>query len=155
MDFVRSLIRRLRRRSVGLIRRLDDEHPHPLQGTWIRRGLEVVPVDLILGTASAPRATRRSDFMPVPGHASSDWAARWVRLREAANRLEPLPPVSLVHVGEGYWVADGHNRVALAKQLGQVAIDASVTEIVTQAGVPRGRAAPPAARDNLPIAVPH
>jgi hypothetical protein len=129
VNFVRSLMKRLRRRRVGLIRRLDDEHPHVLQSTWARRGVQLVPVDRILGTAAAPRATRRSDFLPVAWHAPAAWAARWASLREAANRLEPLPPISLVQVGDSYWVADGHNRVALAKLTGQVAIDASVTDL--------------------------
>jgi hypothetical protein len=41
-----------------------------------------------------------------------------------------LPPVDLVQVGEDYFVEDGHNRVAAARQAGGVDIDADVTQLV-------------------------
>jgi hypothetical protein len=41
-----------------------------------------------------------------------------------------LPPVVLYKVGYGYYVLDGNHRVAAAKQLGQLEIDALVTEFL-------------------------
>jgi ParB-like chromosome segregation protein Spo0J len=40
-----------------------------------------------------------------------------------------LPPVQLLRAGGDYWVVDGHNRVALAREGGQLWIDADVTEL--------------------------
>jgi ParB-like chromosome segregation protein Spo0J len=47
----------------------------------------------------------------------------------AARDQAMLPPVQLVRTGGDYWVVDGHNRVALARELGQLWIDADVTEL--------------------------
>jgi hypothetical protein len=47
----------------------------------------------------------------------------------AADELTVLPPVQLVRAGGDYWVVDGHNRVALAREVGQLWIDADITEL--------------------------
>jgi hypothetical protein len=44
--------------------------------------------------------------------------------------LVDLPPIDVEKYRGGYWVTDGHNRVALAKYTGQLDIDANVTELV-------------------------
>jgi hypothetical protein len=41
-----------------------------------------------------------------------------------------LPPVVLYKLGFGYYVLDGNHRVAAAKELGQLEVDALVTEFV-------------------------
>ncbi len=41
-----------------------------------------------------------------------------------------LPPIDLYKLGYGYYVLDGHRRVAAAKELGQDEIEADVTEFV-------------------------
>ena len=56
-------------------------------------------------------------------------ASRWSRLESAVDRQTILPPVQLVRAGGDYWVVDGHNRVALARERGQAWIDAEVTEL--------------------------
>jgi hypothetical protein len=53
--------------------------------------------------------------------------ARIVRLMEEGT---PLPPVALYKLGYGYYVLDGHHRVAAARHLGQVEIEAEVTAFV-------------------------
>lgn len=127
----RAILRdRLGARRRRSLRRLTDVHPPASQagGRW--RGLGVVPVSAIVGTASALPGARRADFLPVAGHEPADWRVRWTRLEAAARSLTPLPPVELVKAGDGYWVVDGHNRVALARSTGQLWIDADVTEVV-------------------------
>jgi ParB-like chromosome segregation protein Spo0J len=57
----------------------------------------------------------------------------------AVRQQTPLPPVALVHTLDGYWIADGHNRLALAKAMGQLWIDAEVVEIGDLGGA-EGRA---------------
>jgi len=112
--------------------RLADVHPGPLRGgRWI--GLRTVPVECIRGTAS--RATSRDrDFRPLDDRAPADWQFRWSRLKSATRDQAILPPVQLLRAGGDYWVVDGHNRVALARERGQVWIDADVTELDLSSG---------------------
>ena len=41
-----------------------------------------------------------------------------------------LPPIDVLRTRDGYWVTDGHNRVAAAKVVGQVEVDADVKGVV-------------------------
>ena len=66
----------------------------------------------------------------MPDLRGKNWEARWQRINRAMDRLETLPAVELVQVGDDYYVADGHNRVAAARQAGAVEIDADVTQLV-------------------------
>lgn len=109
--------------------RLADVHPRAAQATRRWRGIVAVPVADIVGTASYQAGTRRADFQPVRGAEPADFEARWNRLEQAAESLTPLPPIEILEVGGGYWVVDGHNRVALAKAIGQLWLDADVTEL--------------------------
>jgi hypothetical protein len=95
-------------------------------GRWV--GLRAVPTECIRGTASKA-ASRGQDFRPLAGREPADWQIRWSRLLSAARDQAILPPVQLVRAGAGYWVIDGHNRVALAKDQGQLWIDADITEL--------------------------
>jgi hypothetical protein len=107
--------------------RLADVHPgQPTGGRWI--GLRPVPTERIRGTASNA-GSRRADFRPLAGREPADWQFRWSRLESAARDQAILPPVELVRAGGDYWVVDGHNRVALAKEQGQLWIDADITEL--------------------------
>jgi hypothetical protein len=109
--------------------RLADVHPQTASATRRWRGLVTVPVGDIIGTASYPPGMRRSDFLPTDGAVTGDWRARWQHLEEAAQTLAPLPPIEVLKFGAGYWVVDGHNRVALARATGQRWLDADVTEL--------------------------
>jgi len=107
--------------------RLVDVHPgHPTAGRWV--GFRTVPTECIRGTASAARS-RGSDFRPLGGREPADWNFRWSRLTSASRDQTTLPPVQLLRAGGDYWVVDGHNRVALARERGQLWIDADVTEL--------------------------
>jgi hypothetical protein len=57
---------------------------------------------------------------------------RWERIAVAQSRGKPLPPISVVRIGDLHFVDDGHHRVSVARALGQETIDAYVTEVVTQ-----------------------
>jgi hypothetical protein len=118
----------LRRWSgANALPRLADVHPGvPAGGRWI--GLQNVPVECVRGTASLAMSRGR-DFRPLRGRAPADWNFRWSRLLSATRDQTKLPPVQLIRAGGDYWVVDGHNRVALARQHGQVWIDADVTEL--------------------------
>lgn len=118
--------------DVGVQRtlpRLADTHPAATGAPRRWRGVGIVPVASIVGTASAAPDTRRSDFRPTGGHAPAGWQLRWDRLNDAARNQISLPPIVVLKAADGYWVLDGHNRVALAKATGQEWIDAEVTEL--------------------------
>ena len=88
-----------------------------------------IGLDEIRGTAVEGPVQRGGDFLPLEQLRGSNWLGRWQRIRRAMERLEILPPIDVIKYGDGYWVVDGHNRVAAALYTGQVAIDASVVEL--------------------------
>jgi hypothetical protein len=92
-------------------------------------GVEVVPLDAIVGTVDRERDFDRS-FRPTSGRVRS----RWENIAAAMRRGESLPPVDLVRIGEIYFVRDGHNRVSVARALGRRDIDAYLTEVTTRVG---------------------
>jgi len=110
--------------------RLDAVYPGARLGARRSRGLAAVSVADIVGTASYAPETRQWDFLPTPGHEPADWQTRWQRLEAASRSLTTLPPIEVLKAGRGYWVVDGHNRVALARATGQAWIDADVTELL-------------------------
>jgi hypothetical protein len=108
---------------------LFDVHPAARTAPRRRIGVRTVPIDRILGTMRHP-SQNTGDFRPLPGLRGRNWTARWQRINRALDRLEILPPVELVQVGDDYFVADGHNRVAAARRAGGVDIDADVTQLL-------------------------
>jgi hypothetical protein len=104
---------------------------HPGAGTAPRRavGIRSIPIDRIVGTLRHP-SQNTADFLPLPRLRGQNWRARWQRINRAMDRLAMLPPVDLVQVGDDYYVEDGHNRVAAARQVDAVEIDANVTQLL-------------------------
>ena len=105
---------------------------HPEARNLVRRevGIRSVPVDEIVGTAVAGVDQRGRNFLPLPAFKSTNWQYRWQGIRRAMDAMAILPPIDLLRHAEGYWVEDGHNRVAAALYQGQVEIDANVMELV-------------------------
>jgi len=93
-----------------------------------RLGLRTVQVARIVGSVSKVHELG-PDFRPLrPSPAEEQ---RYQQIRQAFLRGEPLPPVELYKLGFGYYVLDGHHRVAAARELGPDAeIDAIVTEFL-------------------------
>jgi hypothetical protein len=89
-------------------------------------GLTTIPVEEIRGTAVEGPEQRGRDFLPLPAFRSTNWAGRWHRMRLAVAQLVTLPPIDVLKAGGGYWVVDGHNRVAAALYAGQLDVDAVV-----------------------------
>jgi hypothetical protein len=92
-----------------------------------RVGLQVVPLDAIVGTIDRARDFDRH-FRPTSRRVRS----RWEQIAAVMRRGEPLPPVDLLKLGELYFVRDGHHRVSVASALGLADIDAYVTEVITR-----------------------
>jgi hypothetical protein len=88
-------------------------------------GLQTIPLDRIIGSEGRQAAFDRR-FLPL----SAALKSRWVRVDEAMQRDVPLPPIDVYKIGELYFVRDGNHRVSVARQRGQIDIDAYVTELI-------------------------
>ena len=101
----------------------------------VDKGFKEVPVDKIVGSVGRSH-NLRSDFFYKTGQAVT---ARFRRVGQAMAEGKSLPPLELYKVKEPeqpstYYVVDGHHRVAMAKQLGQDALDAHVVEYRVKPG---------------------
>lgn len=98
-------------------------------GTLASRPLSIRPVEVARIIGSIGRSNDLgADFRPL--HRSADEEERYRCILDAFQRGTSLPPVDLYKLGYGYYVLDGHHRVAVAKQLGQLWIDASLVEYI-------------------------
>jgi hypothetical protein len=89
---------------------------------WI--GLREVPIEQIIGSVGRYQDFDRA-FLPRRTNTRS----RWVSIDEAHIQDISLPPIELYKVGSAYFVKDGNHRVSVAREKGQVFIDAYVIEI--------------------------
>lgn len=85
-------------------------------------GTQVVRVEQICGSVDRTHDFDQN-FNPVQAHTEQ----RWINLAVAWLAGVTLPPVTLIQVGERYFVEDGHHRLSVARALGQSFIDAEVT----------------------------
>jgi hypothetical protein len=118
-----DLMRRLRRRPTecgGLAVHRDSAISH--SGARRRVGVHPIPLSAVDGTLEPSRA-RLFDASFRPAEAAR---ARWQRIWLAEQRGAALPPISVVRIGNGYAVSDGHHRVSVARARGAVTIDATV-----------------------------
>jgi hypothetical protein len=104
-------------------------HPDATRAPRRPLGVRTVPLDRIVGTMRHP-SQNTADFLPLPELRGENWRARWQRINRANDRLEVLPPIEVFQVGDEYYVADGHNRVAAARQAGALDTDAAVTQLL-------------------------
>ena len=96
-------------------------------GGPIYRGMKTVPVEQIAGSLN-----RYHEFDRVFLPASDKLADRWQRVNRAFYEEISLPPVVLYKVGDVYFVVDGHHRVSVAREQGQIDIEAEVRECATR-----------------------
>jgi hypothetical protein len=132
----------LRARAKEPLPSLWELHPEARRASPRELGLLTIPLDEIRGTAVEGSVQRGGDFLPLPKLRGSNWLGRWQRLRRAVEQLEILPPIDVIRYADGYWVVDGHNRVAAALYAGQAAIDAAVVELRMHGARRAGRVAP-------------
>src|SRR5688572_30525300 len=110
--------RRLRRGRGGRLPVYDETKR---RAAGIPARLEL-PLDAITGTVEPSRAVL-FDGAFRPGKLAR---GRWQRVWMAEHRGAVLPPISVVRVGDGYAVRDGHHRVSVARARGALTIDAAV-----------------------------
>jgi nucleotide-binding universal stress UspA family protein len=92
-----------------------------------RLGTRVVEVGRIIGSVGRARELG-PDFRPLERRREDE--GRFARIRAAMEAGEHFPPVELYKLGFGYYVLDGHHRVAAARELGMLDLEAEVTEFV-------------------------
>ena len=116
----RALIARVRRACTSLP--VYDERAPRRRGRIARGGVREIPVAAICATVEPNRA-REFDrgFRPA-----ARARTRWQRIWMAEQRGAVLPPISVVRVGDGYAIRDGHHRVSVARARGAATITASV-----------------------------
>ena len=93
---------------------------------FIRRGVQTVPVDKIVGSVG-----RYRDFDDAFLPRQDTTSMRWRKINRAFYDDISLPPVHLYKVGDVYFVLDGNHRISVAKEHGVKFIDADVQEAVT------------------------
>jgi hypothetical protein len=92
-------------------------------------GLQMVPLDSIVGTVDRTRGFDRS-FRPTSGQVRG----RWERIAKAQREGEPMPPIQVYRIADIHFVKDGHHRVSVARAQGRREIEAYVTEVLTEVG---------------------
>jgi hypothetical protein len=86
-------------------------------------GQRPVALSQIRGSSSNGRVQDfDAHFRPLNEHSKQ----RWLNIARARQRGSSLPPVSLVQVGDIYYVQDGHHRISVARALGDEHITADV-----------------------------
>jgi hypothetical protein len=90
-----------------------------------RTAVAEIPLYSIQGTLEPSRASQfDGDFRPAP-IARPRWERVWMAERAGC----PLPPISVVAMGDGYALRDGHHRVSVARARGALTIDAVVDRV--------------------------
>jgi hypothetical protein len=84
--------------------------------------LEVIPLKTTVGTLE-PTIMFDAAFGP----SSELVRTRWERIALAHRRAVSLPPITVLHGDDGYYVVDGRHRVSVAVALGRRDIDAWMT----------------------------
>ena len=87
-------------------------------------GHQTVALDHIIGSEG-----RYSDFDRRFLPRSDKLMQRWSSIDSAMSEAVELPPVELYKIGDIYFVRDGNHRVSVARQQGQIYVDAYVTEL--------------------------
>lgn len=87
-------------------------------------GHRQVPIEKIVGSMGRYNDFDRA-FLPTQNRTKE----RWISIDKAHYSDIPLPPVELYKIGDLYFVKDGNHRISVARERGQIDIDAYVTEI--------------------------
>jgi hypothetical protein len=120
-----AVARRLRRVPAVCGRLAVFDERRRLERRAVLPGVREIPLTEIAGTVEPSRANLfDSGFRPRAAARS-----RWQRVWLAEHRGMVLPPISVVPVGDGYAVRDGHHRVSVALARGALTIDATVDAV--------------------------
>jgi len=103
-----------------------------LAGVVVQRdlGVRTVEVARIVGSVDRCRELG-ADFRPPVRRRRRHDEERFQRVRRAMLAEAHMPLIELYKLGFGYYVLDGHHRVAVALRQGQIEIEAHVVEYVS------------------------
>jgi len=120
-----AVARRLRRVPAVCGRLAVFDERRRLERRAVLPGVREIPLTEIAGTIEPSRANLfYAGFRPRAAARS-----RWQRVWLAEHRGAVLPPISVVPVGDGYAVRDGHHRVSVALARGALTIDATIDAV--------------------------
>jgi hypothetical protein len=104
-------------------------------GVLVRRSLGLRTIELARIVGSVDRYQELGpDFRPRKRRGRKGDEDRYRRMRDAMDAGTEMPPIEVYKLGFGYYVVDGHHRVAAARRAGQLALDAVVTEYLPPTG---------------------
>lgn len=95
----------------------------PLKGQSYQ-GLKQIETDRIIGSVSRFAEFDRA-FLPRQTHTRE----RWESIDQAYYKEVILPPIDVYQIGDVYFVKDGNHRVSVARERGQLYMDAYVVKI--------------------------
>jgi hypothetical protein len=87
-------------------------------------GLQQIETDKVVGSVSRFNDFDRA-FLPRQAHTRS----RWESIDRAYFEDVILPPIDVYKIGDVYFVKDGNHRVSVARERGQLYMDAFVVEM--------------------------
>lgn len=102
-----------------------DEAIKTFRGAVIgQRKLQDICLQKVIGSVG-----RVHDYTPdfLPKISSDEY--RWVQVNRAINGFSGVPPIEVYHLGDHYFVQDGHHRVSVLKSMGIPCVEAYVTEV--------------------------
>ncbi len=121
--FWRSVLGWLRKSENNLLPFDEVVKRIPLKGQSYL-GLKQIETDRIIGSVSRFTEFDRS-FLPRQTHTRE----RWESIDQAYYRDIVLPPIDVYQIGQVYFVKDGNHRVSVARERGQLYMDAYVVKI--------------------------
>jgi hypothetical protein len=100
-------------------------------GVLVRRDLGVRTIEVARIVGSVDRCLELgSDFRPPERRRRRLDEQRFSHVQQAIDAGLEMPLIEVYKLGFGYYVLDGHHRVAVALEVGQLEIDAHVVEYV-------------------------
>src|SRR5258707_6072232 len=100
-------------------------------GSLVQRPLGMRTIEVARIVGSVDRCSELGlDFRPPLRRRRKHDEDRFNRVRRAIDQNLAMPAIDVYKLGFGYYVLDGHHRVAVALENEQVEIDANVTEYV-------------------------
>ena len=121
--FLRAILNKLTHNRSSLVsfdelrKKLDIQSQHDM-------GMQEIEIDKIIGSLNRYQDFDDS-FLPRQTHTRK----RWENIDRVYLQGEYLPPVEVYKVGAFYFVIDGNHRVSVARERGQLYIDAHVIEL--------------------------
>lgn len=121
--FFHAVLNKLTQKRSGLIS-FDEIRDHLDIKSQRDIGMQEIPVEKIIGSLNRYQDFDDS-FLPRQTHTRR----RWENIDRVFLKGEYLPPVEVYKIGDFYFVIDGNHRVSVAREKGQIFIDAYVIEL--------------------------